>query len=154
MGVSSTPLRISSRKNSVNQNKGSNNLCTQTSSSAVAICKSVGSTSIPVVVWFLESLNQPNPTDGSQGLSHHVSNGSDQWDLASQEQTKCHCWVNVTSCCCMERKISKLRSGKFSGLICGWVGSRKISWTFIKGCSWNLPWKIQWKNNFFFYIYK
>ena len=152
MGVSSVPLRISSRKNSVNQNKGSNNLCTQTSSSAVAICKSVGSTSIPVVVWFLESLNQPNPTDGSQGLSHHVSNGSDQWDLASQEQTKCHCWVNVTPCCCMAVKISKLKvrnqltcceqkllytepKWRINQLFFFFAGDRKICWTFVKACS-------------------
>lgn len=98
MGVSSTPLRVSSREHGVNQHKGPNNLSTQPNSFAVACTELIGSTAILGVVALLESLDQSNTGYSPQRLSHHVQNSSDQRHLASQEQPKCHCRVYVTSC--------------------------------------------------------
>lgn len=98
MGVSGTPLGISGGEDSVNKNKGSNDLSSQSSALAVAICEFVGSASIPVVVCLLECLDQTTTADCSQALSHHVQQCPDEWHLASQKQPECHSRVDVSSC--------------------------------------------------------
>jgi len=98
MRISGIPLGISGREDSVYQNKGANDLSTQSSTCTVPISEGISPTTILVVVRLLEGLHQPNSTDSPQALSHHVHDGSDQRHLASQEQPKCHCWVNVTPC--------------------------------------------------------
>ena len=108
MRISSIPLGISSREDSVDQNKGSNDLSTQTSAFAVAISEGIGPTTIPDVEGTLEGLHQPNSTDSTQALSHHVQDSPDQRHLTSQEQPKCHCWVDVTPCKWIQFKPKKI----------------------------------------------
>ena len=57
MGIPCTPLGISGREDSVDKNKGSNDLSTQSSALVVAALELVGTTSVGVVVSLLESLD-------------------------------------------------------------------------------------------------
>lgn len=107
MRISGIPLRVCSREDSVDQNEGSNDLCTQSNTFAVTITQLIGPTTIPVVVSLLEGLNQPNSTYGPQTLSHHVHYSPYQRHLPSQEQSKSHCWVYVTPY--IQFKITVLR---------------------------------------------
>jgi len=56
IGVSSVPLRVSGREDSVDKNEGTDNLSTQCSALVVAISNRVSTTSIPVVICLLEPL--------------------------------------------------------------------------------------------------
>ena len=98
MGISSVPLGIGSREDGVHKHKGPYDLSSQSNACAVAIRESVGTTTILHVVGLLKGLHEPNTTDGSQALSHHVHHSPEQRHLASQEQPESHGRVNVTPC--------------------------------------------------------
>lgn len=98
MRVSSVPLRISGREDGVDKNKGTNDLSTQSGTFVVARLHKVGTTSVPVVVCFLEPLGKSSATDCTSTLCYHVHESPYQRHLASQEQPKCHSWVDVSSC--------------------------------------------------------
>lgn len=98
MRVSGAPLGVCSREDCVDKNEGPNDLCPKAHPFIVAIGQLVGSTTIPLEVGLLERFHKAHPTDGTQALSHHVQQGSDQRHLPSQEQTECHRRVNVPTC--------------------------------------------------------
>lgn len=85
MGVSGASLGISGREDSVNQDKGTDDLGGQSNAGAVPVGQLVGPTSVPCVVRFLESLDQPNTGDCTKALRHHVHHSTDQRHLAGQE---------------------------------------------------------------------
>lgn len=98
MRVPSVPLRISGGENGVDKNKGTNDLSTQSGTFVVAIANSVNSTSVPVVVRFLEPFGQPSTADCTGALCYHVQQRPHQRHLASQEQPECHRRVDVSPC--------------------------------------------------------
>jgi len=127
MGISGIPLGISGREDSVDQNKGANDLSTQSSTRAVPISQGISPTTIPVVVRLLEGLDQPNSTDSSQALSHHVHDSSDQRHLAGQKQPKCYRWVNVTPCKTTSTKPSSIRAQTYMVILNKQLLEKKIA---------------------------
>ena len=83
MGVSSVPLRVGGREDSVDKNEGTDNLSPQSSALVVAISNRVSTASIPVVVRFLEPLRQSSATDSTSTLCYHVQQRPYQGHLAS-----------------------------------------------------------------------
>lgn len=78
MGIPCTPLGVGGREDSVDKNEGTNDLSTQAGALVVARLELVGTTTVGVVVSLLESLDQPTAADGTQALSYHVHDGSDE----------------------------------------------------------------------------
>ena len=82
MRISGVSLGISGREDSVNKNKGSNNLSTKTITLGVAVSNNIGSTTQPLVVlWTFESLDNTSTTDGTKALHDHVEDSSCQGKL-------------------------------------------------------------------------
>lgn len=72
MGVSGAPLGISGGEDGVDENEGTDDLRTQSSTFVVATVDEVGPTTVPVVVCLLEALGQPRTADCTGALCYHV----------------------------------------------------------------------------------
>ena len=85
MGVSGAPLGIGGREDGVDEDEGSDDLCSQTGTLVVAGGEHVGATPVAVVVGALECLDQGHAAYGSQALSHDVHHRPDQRHLPRQK---------------------------------------------------------------------
>lgn len=95
--ITRASLGISSREDSVNKNKSSNNLSTKSCSPTVTRINGVGSAAVVVIIMLHKSLNQPNADDGSGALRHHVPHRSNQWHFPREKQPECHRRINMTT---------------------------------------------------------
>ena len=85
MGVSGAPLGIGGREDGVDEDKGSDDLCSQTGTLIVAGGEHVGAAPGVVVVGVLDCLDQAPAAYGPQALSHQVHHRPDQRHLPRQE---------------------------------------------------------------------
>ncbi|GAV83875.1 LOW QUALITY PROTEIN: hypothetical protein CFOL_v3_27320, partial [Cephalotus follicularis] len=97
MRVSGISLGISCREYSVDKNKGANNLSTKTSTLGVSRGHNIGSTTQNLILAALESLDYTCTTDGTKALHNDVEDCPCKGQLPCQ-QTKGHCWVDVSTC--------------------------------------------------------
>ncbi|GAV91520.1 LOW QUALITY PROTEIN: hypothetical protein CFOL_v3_34914 [Cephalotus follicularis] len=114
MGVSGIPLRISSREDCVNKHKGANDLGSQSNALAVLIIEHIGPTTIQTVAAIWKALARPTP-QMAPALSHHVKHSTDQGDFACEEESKSHCWINVSSCIDTSSAVDKNKDHATNG---------------------------------------
>lgn len=88
MGVAGASLGVSGGENGVDEHECADDLSAKSSAFAVAGIDRVGTAAEGVVGVLHESLHQPNTTDGTQALCHHVQYGPNQRHLTGQEQPK------------------------------------------------------------------
>ena len=98
MRVSGTSLGISCREDSVNKDKGANDLSTKAITLGVAMVHNVGSTTQNLVIVLVEALYNTSTTDGTKALHDYVEKSSCEGELPCQKQTKSHSWVDMSTC--------------------------------------------------------
>ncbi len=97
-GITGIALGISGREHGVHQHESANDFSTQSSTYSVTRLHMVGPSTILLVEWFLEALNQSCTADGTQALRNYVCQSSVKRHLPCQEQPKCYSWVDVPTC--------------------------------------------------------
>lgn len=98
MRVSGASLGISGREDSVDKNKGANDLSTKAIALGVAMVHNVGSTIIDLVSVLLEAPHDTSSTDGTKALHDDVKYSSCEGELPCQKESKGHSWVDVSPC--------------------------------------------------------
>ena len=97
--VSGVSLGIRGREDSVDKNKGANDLSTKAIALGVAMAHKVGSTTIGLVQVLLEALHHTSSTDGPKALHDDVEQSSCEGELPCQKESEGHSWVDVSTCC-------------------------------------------------------
>lgn len=96
--ISCVALGIGGREDGVDKNKGTNNLSAKTVAFGVTRGDEVGTAIVAAVEGFaLEALNNSSTANCSKALHYHIEYCPRQRQLPRQEQTECHCRVNVTT---------------------------------------------------------